>query len=93
MNKSRKRIVFLAAALMFSASFAAVNFSGVKALAGRVSSDLAAKVEFQELDATGDEARLSAQDGKVFIRATNPRSASLALGRYIRDVAKGHFIC
>ena len=78
---------------MFSASFAAVDFTGVKALAGRVSSDLAAKVEFQELNATGDEARLSAQDGKVLIRATNPRSASLALGRYIRDIAKGHFIC
>lgn len=81
---------FSVAFLGFSASFAAVDFSGVKALAGRVSPDLAEKVEFQELEASGDEARISAQDGKVLIRATNPRSASLALGRYIRDVAKGH---
>ncbi len=81
---------FSVAFLGFSASFAAVDFTGVKALAGRVSPDLAAKVEFQELEASGDEARISAQDGKVLIRATNPRSASLALGRYIRDVAKGH---
>ena len=91
MNKFKKIVVFLVIiGLGFSASFAAVDFTGVKALAGRVSPELASKVEFQELNATGDEARISAQNGKVLIRATNSRSASLALGRYIRDVAKGH---
>ena len=91
MKNYKKIVVFFSAVVLgFSASFAAVDFTGVKALAGRVSPDLASKVEFQELNATGDEARISAQDGKVLIRATNPRSASLALGRYIRDVAKGH---
>ena len=91
MTNCKKIVVFFTAVVFgFSASFAAVDFTGVKALAGRVSPELASKVEFQELDATGDEARISAQDGKVLIRATNPRSASLALGRYIRDVAKGH---
>ncbi len=83
-------LFFCIAVFGFSASFAAVDFTGVKALAGRVSPELASKVEFQELNATGDEARISAKDGKVLIRATNPRSASLAIGRYIRDVAKGH---
>lgn len=91
MKNYKKIVVFFSAVVFgFSASFAAVDFTGVKALAGRVSPDLASKVEFQELNATGDEARISAQVGKVLIRATNPRSASLALGRYIRDVAKGH---
>ena len=91
MKNYKKIVVFFSVVVFgFSASFAAVDFTGVKALAGRVSPELASKVEFQELNATGDEARISAQDGKVLIRATNPRSASLALGRYIRDVAKGH---
>ena len=91
MTNCKKIVVFFSAVVFgFSASFAAVDFTGAKALAGRVSPELASKVEFQELNATGDEARISAQDGKVLIRATNSRSASLALGRYIRDVAKGH---
>ena len=91
MKNCKKIVVFFSAVVFgFSASFAAVDFTGVKALAGRVSPELASKVEFRELDATGDEARISAQNGKVLIRATNPRSASLALGRYIRDIAKGH---
>ena len=91
MKKCNKAVVFFSVMFFgFSSAFAAVDFTGIKALAGRVSPDLAAKVELQELDATGDEARLSAQDGKILIRATNARSASLALGRYIRDIAKGH---
>ena len=91
MKKCNKAVVFFSVMFFgFSSAFAAVDFTGIQALAGRVSPDLAAKVKLQELDAAGDEARLSAQDGKILIRATNARSAALALGRYIRDIAKGH---
>ena len=85
-----KSLIVLVAAVAGLHLRAAVDFSGVGRLASRVSPALAEKVEFQELEASGDEARISALNGKVLVRATNPRSASLALGRYIRDVAKGH---
>ncbi len=71
----------------------ALDFSGVEALAGRVSADLAALVVFEELEgstAANGEARISAADGKIKIQATDVRMASYGLGHYIREIAGGH---
>ncbi len=71
----------------------ALDFSGVEALAGRVSADLAELVTFEELKdstAANGEARISAADGKIKIQATDVRMASYGLGHYIREIAGGH---
>lgn len=72
---------------------AALDFSGVKGLATRLGGqNLASKVVFEEWNGVeGDAARIEPIDGTKFkIRATSLRLASLALGTYLRDVAKGH---
>ncbi len=70
---------------------AAVDFSGVKALASRVSDELASVVIFEELEDTSEESAQIVPNGDTFIiKATSPRMASFALGTYLRDIAGAH---
>ncbi len=73
----------------------ATAYPGVRALAERVSQELARVVTFTTL--TGDnlgangEARISPDgDGTFTILATDARMAAFALGEYIQKIAKGH---
>ncbi len=69
-------------------------FPGVQALAKRVSPELAAKLSLTKMTGNpsmGDYAKIfGSQDGRIEIEATDTRSAALALGYYIREIAKGH---
>ena len=71
---------------------AAIDFSGVTALADRLGGTaLTSKVSFTEWTGeTGDKAQIVPNGDTFTIKATSVRAASYALGKYLRDVAKGH---
>ncbi len=87
-----KRALTLLVALCTGAAFAAIDFTGVTALADRLGGTaLTSKVTFVEWTGeTGDKAQIIPGDGKFTIKSTSVHAASLALGTYLRDVAKGH---
>lgn len=45
---------------------------------------------FTKLDAKEPHAVVSADNGKILISATDENRAAAAVGRYIREIAKGH---
>lgn len=53
--------------------------------------DVAEKFVFMRIEADEPQAEVSAHDGKILIRATDENRAAAAVGRYIREVAKGHW--
>ena len=53
--------------------------------------DVAAKFSFLRMESAEPQAEISAHDGKILIRATDENRAAAAVGRYIREVAKGHW--
>ena len=97
--------VFLCAACAMPAS-AAVDFAPVKAIVGRLAggysgaadagADAAkanaamARFEFVEDATLGDSATVGPSGDKIRIAAANPGAASFALGRYLRETARGH---
>ena len=52
---------------------------------------VADKFAFERMDADVPQAEVSARDGKILVRATDENRAAAAVGRYIREVAKGHW--
>lgn len=52
---------------------------------------VAGKFVFERVEAPDSRAEVSAREGKVLIRATDENRAAAAVGRYIREVAKGHW--
>ena len=46
---------------------------------------------FVQMDAAKPQGEVLAQDGKIVIRATDENRAASAVGRYIREIAKGHW--
>ena len=88
----KKIILFLAPLLLGAAfhSFAAGGvFPGVKAVASRLDPRLAEKLVIEKLDGEGEKAFVSPADGKIRLEATSASAASFALGRYLREIAKG----
>lgn len=76
-----------------SGAYAQLDFSGVEGLATRLGGKkLASKIVFEEWSGfEGEAAKIEPIDAERFrIKATSLRLASLALGTYLRDVAKGH---
>lgn len=88
----KKLVLLICVEMGLAAAFAAVDFSGVTALADRLGGTaLASKVTFAEWEGqSGDKAQIVPGDGAFAIKATSVRAASYALGKYLRDVAKGH---
>ncbi len=88
-----KSLISLSWTLLVSLSlFAASDLDGVKALAKRVSPNLAKQVTFVHVkSAAADVATIAPRaSGGFEIAAPNARTASLALGYYVRNIAKGH---
>ena len=52
---------------------------------------VADKFAFERMEADEPQAEVSARDGKILVRATDENRAAAAVGRYIREVAKGHW--
>ena len=52
---------------------------------------VAEKFVFARMEADEPQAEIAARDGKILIRATDENRAAAAVGRYIREVAKGHW--
>lgn len=52
---------------------------------------VADKFAFERMEAEEPQAEVSARDGKILVRATDENRAAAAVGRYIREVAKGHW--
>ena len=46
---------------------------------------------FERMDAAEPQAEVLSKDGRILVRATDENRAAAALGRYIREVAKGHW--
>ena len=53
--------------------------------------NVADKFSFERMEAAEPQAEVSARDGKILVRATDENRAAAAVGRYIREVAKGHW--
>ena len=53
--------------------------------------DAASRFTFERLEVAEPQAEVSARDGRILIRATDENRAAAAVGRYIREVAKGHW--
>ena len=53
--------------------------------------EVARKFAFARLAATEPQAEVSADNGKILVRATDENRAAAAIGRYIREVAHGHW--
>ena len=52
---------------------------------------VAEKFAFERMEAAEPQTEVLAREGKILVRATDENRASAALGRYIREVAKGHW--
>ncbi|MBQ7190712.1 MAG: alpha-N-acetylglucosaminidase C-terminal domain-containing protein [Kiritimatiellae bacterium] len=46
---------------------------------------------FERMSGEEPQAEVSSRDGKILIRATDENRAAAAVGRYIREIAKGHW--
>ncbi len=79
----------IAAAFLSLASFAE-SFEAVKAMVGRLDPAAEDIFVFEKMEGEGEKAELGPRGEKILIRATCESAASFALGRYIRDVQKGH---
>ena len=53
--------------------------------------NVADKFTFERMEAAEPQAEVSARNGKILVRATDENRAAAAVGRYIREVAKGHW--
>ena len=53
--------------------------------------EVAAKFAFERMFADEPMAEVSAARGKILVRATDENRAAAAVGRYIREIAKGHW--
>lgn len=51
----------------------------------------AERFAFERMDAPEPQAEVLARDGKILVRATDENRAAAAVGRYIREVAGGHW--
>lgn len=53
--------------------------------------DVASRFCFERMEADEPQAEVSARSGRILIRATDENRAAAAVGRYIREVAHGHW--
>lgn len=53
--------------------------------------EAAARFDFERIDAVEPQAEVVARNGRIVVRATDENRAAAAIGRYIREVAKGHW--
>ncbi len=84
----------LAVALTFASdvSPAAMPFPAARGVLERFAgANVADRFAFERLAAAEPQAEVSARDGKILVRATDENRAAAAVGRYIREVAKGHW--
>lgn len=92
MHPVKRLLLTLCCVLAAGGAFAALDFSGVQKLAGRLGgAELTSKIVFEAwLDASAEKAQIVPGEKSFTIRATSVHAATLALGVYLREVAKGH---
>ena len=67
-------------------------FPAARGVLARFAGESAAeRFAFERLDAAEPQAEVSARDGKILVRATDENRAAAAVGRYVREIAKGHW--
>ncbi|MBQ0116170.1 MAG: alpha-N-acetylglucosaminidase C-terminal domain-containing protein, partial [Bacteroidales bacterium] len=82
----KQRILLLLAALMVTVTAVAADDVAVaKALAGRLSTRLADKVEFVQKKSAVDQFTMSGRKGKVVITANNANSMAVGLNHYLQN--------
>ena len=93
MNRAIPVISFaVAVALAAAGSPAACAFPAAQGVLRRFAREgVAEKFVFARMEADEPQAEIAARDGKILIRATDENRAAAAVGRYIREVAKGHW--
>ena len=68
------------------------NFPAARGVLARFGGDAAAaRFDFERLEAPEPCAEVVARNGRIVVRATDENRAAAAVGRYIREVAKGHW--
>ena len=93
MNRTIRAISLTAAVVLVAAgSPAACAFPAAQGVLRRFAGEgIAEKFAFTRMEADEPQAEIAARDGKILIRATDENRAAAAVGRYIREVAKGHW--
>lgn len=82
----------MANAKMHSACHPPCAFPAARGVLARFGGeDAAARFDFEHLEALEPCAEVLARNGRILIRATDENRAAAAIGRYIREVAKGHW--
>ena len=82
----------LAVALAAASCPATCAFPAAQGVLRRFAGEgVAEKFAFARMEADEPQAEVAARDGKILIRATDENRAAAAVGRYIREVAKGHW--
>ena len=85
-------ILVAVAALGADAMAAVCAFPAARGVLERFAGEnVADKFAFERMESAESQAEVSARDGKILVRATDENRAAAAVGRYIREVAKGHW--
>ena len=67
-------------------------FPGARGVLVRFAGEtVAERFAFERMNAAEPQGEVSARNGKILVRATDENRAAAAVGRYIREVAKGHW--
>ena len=102
-NRDMKRILPVLIAVVTGVSYvalagrievspAASPFPAARGVLERFAdASVADKFVLERMAAAEPQAEVSARDGKILVRATDENRAAAAIGRYIREVAKGHW--
>ena len=89
---SAVRLVVLCLAVALASAAAAEPFPAARGVLERYAGAAAARrFVFEKMESSGPEAEVSARDGRILIRATDENRAAAAVGRYVREIAGGHF--
>ena len=84
--------ILAAAVCVVNGTFGANAFPAARGVLVRFAGEsVAEKFAFERMEAAEPQAEVLAREGKILVRATDENRASAALGRYIREVAKGHW--
>ena len=93
MNRTIRALALTAAVALGAARcHAACAFPAARGVLTRFAGEaVAERFAFARMEAAEPQAEISARDGKILIRATDENRAAAAVGRYIREIAKGHW--